>query len=117
MIIAASFLVVHANQFAYSCVSSNLLKLFAEFQTLVVFSVSLILRADPDKLKSEGYSLQFYQNLLMVTLLLIFVPIIGAVSLLFYPPKSLFRALHAQSQHDRHSTRGRPPKPSSCCSE
>ena len=88
MIIAASFFGVHANQFGYPFVSSNLLKLFAEFQTLVVFGVSLILRADPDKLKSEGYSLQFYQNLLMVTLLLIFVPIIGAVSLLFTPQNS-----------------------------
>eukprot|EP01048_Picozoa_sp_COSAG05_P025461 COSAG05_NODE_6483_length_949_cov_0.982353_1_plen_275_part_10 len=58
--ISVIFLVIHVGQMPYPFVGSNMLKMFTELQILFVMVTSLALRIDPQVLKSEGYSLEFY---------------------------------------------------------
>ena len=63
-VISMIFLVIHVREWSYPFLGSNVLKMFSEVQILLVMITSQILRSDPETLKNEGYSLEFYQNLL-----------------------------------------------------
>jgi hypothetical protein len=65
----------------YPDLRSNLLKLFADFQVVIVVLVGLVLRIEPDAFADEAASQAFYGDAMLVLMLLTLVPVVIA---LFY---------------------------------
>ena len=68
----------------YPNLISNVLKLFADFQVIVVVVIGLVLRIDPADFEDEAVSRAFYGDAMFVLLILTVVPVL--VALLYRSP-------------------------------
>eukprot|EP01046_Picozoa_sp_COSAG06_P039061 COSAG06_NODE_4571_length_4136_cov_2.422591_3_plen_123_part_00 len=65
----------------YPDLRSNVLKLFADFQVVIVVLVGLVLRIEPNAFADEAASQAFYGDAMLVLMLLTLVPV--AIALLY----------------------------------